>query len=249
MPPQTKRIKELAVLIKDRLVILKNVQDLKEENLLSTPDGQKLFYQGHVNTDKIRNLCDTIKKFEFQLLQIRNVTVLSKATLINRILLLGTLISVASLLVAYFLFSLQIRKRMLAENYQKNLKSQLTSVIEGASDMIAAMDLNHRYFLFNQAYQDEFELLFNKKISVGMSINDVLGDQPDKMSELTSVWNESLSGREYSKKIYFIVNHERYDYEINSSTVKDDDGEILGAVHIIRNITKQMRDQANLKSE
>jgi diguanylate cyclase (GGDEF)-like protein len=246
---QNDKFQTLKSLIATRLVILKHVTQLKDDNQFTEPVGLQTFYQGHILGDQIKELAASIKNTEYELLEVRNANVVATAGYINHILIAGSLISIISLFIAFYLFNDELRKRHKAEKHQQALKSQLTSVIEGAHDMIAAVDKNYRYFLFNESYQIEFEKLFNKKVEVGMTVQEALSHDPEARDKLVATWKKSLDGQEYIKKINFNAHDQRNEYEINSSLVKNTDGETMGAVHIIRNITTQVIEQERLSLE
>ncbi|KTD53610.1 regulatory protein (GGDEF domain) [Legionella santicrucis] len=60
-------------------------------------------------------------------------------------------------------------------------------------------------------------------------------------------WNDSLKSGEFIRNIEFEVNKEPNVYEITSSLIKNENNETNGAVHIIRNITKHIQEQLELK--
>jgi diguanylate cyclase (GGDEF)-like protein/PAS domain S-box-containing protein len=246
---QNQIFKTLKSLIAARMIILRHVTQLKDDNQFTDPVGLQTFYQGHTLGDEIKALAVSIKSTEYELLEVRNAEVVTKAWYINRFFIIGSLLSIFTLFIAFYLFNAELRKRHKAERHQQALKSQLNSVIEGAHDMIAAVDKDFRYFLFNNAYQLEFEKLFAKKIQVGMTVQELLAHDPESRDKLVASWKTSLDGKEYIKKINFNANGQRNDYEINSSLVRKDDGDVMGAVHIIRNITIQVIEQEKLKLE
>lgn len=68
----------------------------------------------------------------------------------------------------------ELSRSLKAEHNRKNIESQLRSILEGATDMIAALDNQYRYMMFNEAYQREFKRIFGQPIAIGMTLDDIL---------------------------------------------------------------------------
>ena len=113
--------------------------------------------------------------------------------------------------------------------------------------MIATLDLNYRLIIFNEAYQKEFEILFGKPIYIGMKLDDVLSGASEVKHKLLEAWRESLQGHVYTKNIELDAEDQKNIYEITSSLIKNDQHDLIGAVHIIRNISKRIKNQNSLK--
>ena len=246
-PLQHARTQEFTKLIQERISSLNELVQLKLNNKLSTTSALDTFNKGQYISEATKSIANEITEAELVLLQDRNVTATRNTGITNFIFIAGQTVSIIFLLLSFVLFNRELAIRRDTERKANNIKSQLSSIIEESNDMIAALDLNYRFIIFNDAYKKEFELLFDKQILIGMSINDALSDAPDAKDKLIETWKQSLQGHEYTKNIEFDSKDQRNIYEITSSLIKDGQHELIGAVHIIRNISKRVQKQNALK--
>ncbi|STY31793.1 regulatory protein (GGDEF domain) [Legionella wadsworthii] len=243
---QTERVNRFIDLINQRLNQITFNIPLRQNNKLQTPEGIDSFRQEVDLSNQIRDLGQEIKSVELALLQGRNDKALSDAKLANIIIILGSLISICGLFLTFILANKELSRSLQSEQQRKIIEIQLRSILESATDMIAAVDTNYRYIIFNEAYLEEFKRLFGISLMIGMSVDNIFSDQ-DSRNKLLDIWKESLKGREFVKNIEIEVDEKQNVYEITSSLITNEINEIKGAVHIIRNITKQIEEQAELK--
>ncbi|HDV5818032.1 TPA: diguanylate cyclase, partial [Legionella pneumophila] len=133
------------------------------------------------------------------------------------------------------------------ELQNQNTQTQLKKIIESTSDMIAAFDKEHRFITFNEAYQREFKRLFDKYISINLSLEKALVDIPENKKELAEIWKNSLQNNEENKTIELNTEHEKIVYEMSSKLIQNGDNEINGVVHSVRNITKRVQEHTELQ--
>lgn len=244
---QTERVTRFFDLTNQRLSQLNQSIQSKMSNKLYSQEGMDFFRQEIDLSNQIKDIAHEIKAVELVLLNERNAIVLDNAKLANFIIIFGSIISIGGLILAFILTNKELARSFTAERERKNVGTQLRSILESASDMIAAVDNNHCYLIFNEAYQREFKRLFGKPIAIGMNVEVALDDVASSKSKLVEVWKESLKGGEFVRNIEFEVQKQRNFYEITSSLIKNEHNEISGAVYIIRNITKQVEEQTELK--
>ncbi|MCW8399106.1 diguanylate cyclase [Legionella sp. PATHC038] len=243
---QTERITRFIDLTNQRLSQLNQTIQLKMNNKFNSPEGKDSFRQEVDLSNQIKDIGHEIKSVELVLLNERNDIVLENVKLANFIIIFGSIISIGGLILAFILTNKELARSLAAERERENVGTQLRSILESASDMIAAVDSNHCYLIFNEAYQREFKRLFGKPITIGMNVDVALSDVASSKSKLVELWKESFKGGEFVRNIEFEVQKQRNIYEITSSFIKNDN-EISGAVFIIRNITKQVEEQNELK--
>ena len=75
---------------------------------------------------------------------------------------------------------------------------QLSSVLESSSDVIAMMDTEYRYTLFNNSFNTEFKKIFGKDLSAGDSMLQALEQFPDDLSNALKYWNRALGGEDFT---------------------------------------------------
>ncbi|KTD57184.1 regulatory protein (GGDEF domain) [Legionella sainthelensi] len=245
---QTQRITHFHDLTIQRLKQLNQAIQLKINNKLNTPEEKDFFLQKQDLSNQIKGVAQEIKSIELVLLKERNQVALNSAKTTNIAIIIGKIISFCGLIIAFALANRELSRSLRAEHHRKNVESQLRSILEGATDMIAALDNHYRYMMINEAYQREFKRLFGHPITIGMTLDDILTSAATSAKrKLMEQWNDSLKSGELVRNIEFEVNKELNVYEITSSLIKNENNETHGTVHIIRNITKHIQEQIELK--
>ncbi|WP_258956665.1 sensor domain-containing diguanylate cyclase [Legionella sainthelensi] len=245
---QKQRISHFHDLTIQRLKQLNQAIQLKINNKLNTPEEKDFFLQKQDLSNQIKGVAQEIKSIELVLLKERNQVALNSAKTTNIAIVIGKIISFCGLIIAFALANRELSRSLRAEHHRKNVESQLRSILEGATDMIAALDNQYRYMMFNEAYQREFKRLFGHSITIGMTLDDILTSAATSAKKkLMEQWNDSLKSGELVRNIEFEVNKEPNVYEITSSLIKNENNETHGTVHIIRNITKHIQEQIELK--
>jgi len=244
---QQKKVKYYNQIIEDRIVLFNKAIDLKKQGKYTGTQKNKLFSQGKNLSHKIDSISNEIINSERILLHERNARLIKEINIINYVVLLSQIISVFFLLLAFIISRNRFRQRLIMESNAKNLTIQLKSIIEGANDMIVAVDLQYRYIIFNEAFRNEFKKIFGKDIEIGKSLEDIFSDQPEIKDILLNTWKKSLSGDNTNKSLQFPIDGSINTYELTPSLIKNEDGTAMGALHIIRNITERIREQNQLR--
>jgi PAS domain S-box-containing protein len=130
-------------------------------------------------------------------------------------------------------------KRIL--EFQTDLKlanARLNGIIDGSPDLIAALDIDYRFLAYNDTYETAFEKMFGKKIHLGMSLFEALAHLPEEMENSLALWTRTLEGESFTLSSEFgSASLQRNPYELSYSPIRDDSGQIIGAAHIMRDIT------------
>ncbi|MDX1657108.1 MAG: ATP-binding protein, partial [Candidatus Competibacteraceae bacterium] len=115
---------------------------------------------------------------------------------------------------------------------------RLTGIIEGSRDLIAALDREFRFVAFNSAYRNEFRKLFGRHLELGMTLPQALEHLPQEQADALEVWGRALAGETFTLVREF-NGHEREQrvYEFTYTTIRDHRGSLLGASHLVRDIT------------
>lgn len=244
---QHARAVKLTNLINQRIDILNAGVQMKLNRKFPSSEAVDLFNKGLRISEQTRLIANEIKSTELVLLHERSAAAENDSKISDLIFIGGQSVSIAFLLISFILFNRELTIRRNTELKANNIKSQLRSIIEEANDMIAALDLNYRFMIFNDAYKKEFERLFNNQIYIGMSIEEAIANAPESKSKLLESWKESLQGHRYTKVVEYAFEDQLNIYEITSSLIKDEQHEMIGAVHTVRNISKQIQKQNALK--
>ncbi|MFO3490681.1 diguanylate cyclase [Legionella pneumophila] len=246
-PEQNKRIHRFIDLVKQRLNLLNQLVQLKASGKLDTQEGYDLLNQNQDMSHQVKSLGQEIKSVELVLLSERNTGAVRWADTSSFILISGGIASILFLTVAFILANIELSTRRKTELQNQNTQIRLKKIIESASDMIAAFDKEQRFITFNEAYQREFKRLFDKSISINMSLEEAFDDIPENKKQLAQTWKESLQRDEETKNIELNIEHEKIIYEMTSRIIQNGDNEIRGVVHSIRNITKRVQEHTELQ--
>ncbi|EMR04188.1 PAS domain-containing protein [Cesiribacter andamanensis] len=134
---------------------------------------------------------------------------------------------------------------------QTNLQrttARLKALIEGSRDPICALDLAARPFVYNTAFAEEFWQIYGVAIDPAQSLEALLGHLPDEYASAMEVWGRALQGEEFTiLKELGLAERERNYYEISFSSIRDEEGQLIGASSISRNVSRERRIQKELK--
>ncbi|NYT05966.1 MAG: PAS domain-containing protein [Methanomicrobiales archaeon] len=120
----------------------------------------------------------------------------------------------------------------------------LYGMIENSSDMLAAIDTGFRFIGFNSAYKRQFELIFGTNLELGVRLQDLLAHLPEQKDKAMHLWGRALEGEEYRVEAQFGTP----EYcEIVFNTLKNHEGAIIGATHVVRDITAHKRAEEALR--
>ncbi|STX29305.1 sensor histidine kinase [Legionella beliardensis] len=244
---QTPRVARFITLMNNRLAIIQKVIKLKSLNKFDTQDGMTLFLEGQETSIRVRSLGQEIKSVEMVLLNERHLTAVSYVDTVNRVLIIGNLVGIVSLIIALLLSNRELLIRRSIEVQNKNTQFRLRKIIESTSDMIAAFDKDCRFIIFNEDYQREFKLIFGKSLQVGMSLNEALAEVTESKQSLAQAWRNSLGEDNTIKALETIVNDEKQIYELSANLIYNDKNEFNGAVQSIRNITNRVKEHTELQ--
>lgn len=246
-PEQNKRTHRFIDLVKQRLNLLNQLVQLKGSGKIDTQEGYDLLNQSQDMSHQVKSLGQEIKSVELVLLSERNTGAVRWADTSSFILISGGITSILFLTIAFILANIELSTRRKTELQNQNTQIRLKKIIESASDMIAAFDKDQRFITFNEAYQREFKRLFDKSISINMSLEEAFDDVPENKKKLVQTWKESLQRDEETKNIEVNTEQEKIIYEMTSKLIQNGDNEIKGVVHSVRNITKRVQEHTELQ--
>lgn len=128
--------------------------------------------------------------------------------------------------------------------------SKLSGIIEGTSDLISAIDLNYKIISFNTAYKTDLKQLFGVDIQDGTNLIDAMAVHPELQKKSKRLWDRALAGEQFTAREQFTDNTQNPTFfEVTYNPIRNIDGEIIGASHIIRNVTDRKLAEDALKKE
>jgi PAS domain S-box-containing protein len=161
-------------------------------------------------------------------------------------IIVGTVLGDLLLLLSFILINHLLSSRDRAERSRHELESHLRKIIDGSSDLIAAVDTNLNLTAFNRAYSRKYQQTFGEIIALGTNIRTALSKMSQNQ-EILNAWQRAINGDELTLVSRWQFSDDNY-YEITFNPIHDGDGNIIGAMHIMRDISERMKvDQ--LKNE
>ena len=123
----------------------------------------------------------------------------------------------------------------------------LADIVEGTDAFVQVADLDFHFLAINKAGSDEFERIFGVRPKVGDNMLRLLDDRPEQRAAVAQVWTRALSGEEFTVIGEFgDVARERRHYEMKFNSLRDKDGERVGAYQFVYDVTDRIRDQDRL---
>jgi signal transduction histidine kinase/DNA-binding response OmpR family regulator len=120
-------------------------------------------------------------------------------------------------------------------------------MIEGASEPIAAVDVDMRLIALNGAYRAACERLFQIKLKVGDSLPDAFSHLPLVRDVTISLWRRALAGETVDIPKSQAVGLEGVWYELTMRPLYDRGGRLIGAYQHSRDISARVQDQERLR--
>jgi signal transduction histidine kinase/CheY-like chemotaxis protein len=121
-------------------------------------------------------------------------------------------------------------------------------LVEGTNAYVQVVGLDYRWLAINQAAAKEFERLFGIRPNTGDHMLDVLAGRPELQRDIMAVWDRALSGDEFTEIAEFgDPARDRRFYEMRFNTLRDRDGQRLGAYQFGYDVTDRLRDQERLR--
>jgi PAS domain S-box-containing protein len=141
-----------------------------------------------------------------------------------------------------------VSERRRAEAELQRAHALIEGITKGTEDLIAAEDEEFRYLFFNDAYRQEFRRLWGKEIEVGTSMLEALARWPEEQRKARELWSRALRGEAFSVTMEFGPSESsKQVYDLRFNPVRDTEGRLIGAAHILRNVTQQIRTQEALQ--
>jgi signal transduction histidine kinase len=153
---------------------------------------------------------------------------------------------VASLVGPGMLFPVAIAERREAERRATAALAQLRAILEGAVDLIAAVDRNLVLVAANPSWIASFERITGRRIEPGTPLREAYTALPPGDREAAiDRWRQAIGGRAF-ESVQEIGDPARVreEFEITYSPVRDERGDVVGASQVVRNLWERRRREA-----
>ncbi|CEG58442.1 sensor domain-containing diguanylate cyclase [Legionella fallonii] len=127
---------------------------------------------------------------------------------------------------------------------------RLNGILEGSTDLIAAMDLNYNFIAFNNAYKEEIYKLLKVNLQKGMNFSVLMEKMtPENREKSFSLWQKALQGQPFT--VIESFDDKRFsdlDFEIHFNPICNARGELVGASHTTTNIFYRLQNEKRLRA-
>jgi PAS domain-containing protein len=125
----------------------------------------------------------------------------------------------------------------------------LADIVEGTDAIVQVVDLGYRWLAINDAAVKSFERAYRVRPKVGDNILEVLASMPQHQGDVKAMWSRALAGEEFTAIQEFgEPSIDRRAYEIRFNTLRDRDGNRIGAYQFVYDVTERLRDQERLRT-
>ena len=125
----------------------------------------------------------------------------------------------------------------------------LADVIDGNDIFVQVADRDFTWVAINGAAAAEFARIFGvRRPQAGDNMLEMLNDRPDARAAVEAVWSRALAGEEFVEVDEFgdPMLDRRY-YEMRFRTLRDAEGQAIGAYQFVSDVTERLREQNRLK--
>jgi signal transduction histidine kinase/CheY-like chemotaxis protein len=122
------------------------------------------------------------------------------------------------------------------------------TLLDSVTSLAAAVDTNYRLMAMNKAYADQMESRIGVRPQVGQSLLELLKVQREQLALSGSRWSRALAGEEFTliEPTAPSVADEVRHYEITYTSLRDREGNLIGAFQYAQDVTERVRDQQRL---
>jgi signal transduction histidine kinase/CheY-like chemotaxis protein len=245
-PIQTTNLKNFEPLVNEKIKELKFLTDSYQSTGIHPVNDNLLSLNTRLSDGITHYINDFIIGEEQVLLEKRMDRLHADTYKASTKIIAGTFLGDILLLISFILINHLLSSRARAERSRHELESHLRKIIDGSSDLIAAVDTNLNLTAFNRAYSRKYQQTFGEIISLGTNIRAALSKMSQNQ-EILNAWQRAINGDELTLVSRWQFSDDNY-YEITFNPIHDGDGDIIGAMHIMRDISERMKvDQ--LKNE
>ena len=126
----------------------------------------------------------------------------------------------------------------------------LDGFMKSTKEIIVTVDTGLRFTSFNQAFRDEVKRAYGEDVKIGMSLSEALANFPEDRDRVLSSWSRALGGETFTlEQELGDPGRQRSSYQFDFSPILDAQGQIVGAAHVVRDVTARRRAEEEAKAE
>ena len=118
-------------------------------------------------------------------------------------------------------------------------------ILQSSTTPICAFDTEYRLIAFNRAHSDEFHRIFGHRVRLGEVFPDLF--PLDQAPVMRSFMTRALRGEVFTvTEAFGDPDLAKPSWEVSYSSLRDEDGRIIGAFHYAKDISERLRAEAEL---
>lgn len=124
----------------------------------------------------------------------------------------------------------------------------LADIVDGADIFVQVADLDFNWLAINDSSAREFSRIFGvRRPQAGDNMLALLEGYPEHQAAVRSVWSRALAGEEFVEiQAFGDKAHDRRHYEMRFRTLKDAQGQVIGAYQFVSDVTERLNEQRRL---
>lgn len=137
-------------------------------------------------------------------------------------------------------------REMQQDDAREQAHRLLGTIIGATSDLVAAVDNKLNLLCFNQAFAHQFFRTFERAPQEGDNLVRLLQDYPNERRLIERLWHRAFERDSFVVEMPLAQQNRQLPvYEIHYQRLVDSQGEVLGAIHVARDITERVRAATN----
>lgn len=129
---------------------------------------------------------------------------------------------------------------------RRQAEQLLGATTNATSDLVVAVDRALNLLHFNQAFCRRFALTFGQVPERGNNLNTLLQDYPNERRLIERLWARAFERDSFVVEMPMAQQHRELPlYEIHYQRLTNDLGEVIGAVHVARDISDRVQNSSS----
>ena len=258
---QQQRLDSMVVLVSDRLTSLRSVIDLRRDRGFEPARNEILTGKGKRFHDQIRGLIEQMKAAEISLLATREQSARRSSSIVQAVIIGGGFLACAIVTLALLAIRRDFGGRLQAERALREANDRLearvrertvqlarqASIIESSDDAIVSKNLEGIITSWNPGAQKLYG--YSSQEAVGMSMMKLV--PPERATEEPMILARSVRGEttDHFETVRVRQDGREIDVSVTISPIRGDQGKIIGASSIARDITERRQAQQKVQAQ
>nr|WP_284048178.1 EAL domain-containing protein [Marinobacter sp. ATCH36] len=129
---------------------------------------------------------------------------------------------------------------------RRQAEQLLVATTNATSDLVVAVDRALNLLHFNQAFSRQFERAFGQSPERGNNLNTLLQDYPNERRLIERLWTRAFERDSFVVEMPMAQQHRELPlYEIHYQRLTNDQGDVIGAVHVARDISERLQNSSS----